>query len=334
MPAASTGSPSRRAQSPSPHRRPTATSTATPDPDKGGTGGTPPGGTTTILPPVLFEGGGPPAATCAKSSVRFGDVEAIAACFSPKGRANVATGRVRVNGLDIVPSAGAEIEIDPEAADDPELASCAGARRDGPALRRPARLGPLARADRDPHRREPDQADPHPGHRDGHDGRPRPLPDRGAAADRHDLRALRRATRRGVGREPAAPGDHRRRRAAHGERPRALARHPVGHGHVDPDRHARSPHADTRLRACRRPLGRHGEAQAARAAAAGDRRRLRGRSGTAPSSARASSRATRSAPTASACASSASRSTCGPTRSASAASSRSAPARRCPASAS
>ncbi len=65
-------------------------------------------------PCALCEGGGPPAATCAKSSVRFGDVEALAACFSPKGRANVATGRVRVNGLDLIPSGG-EIAIDPEA---------------------------------------------------------------------------------------------------------------------------------------------------------------------------------------------------------------------------
>ena len=33
---------------------------------------------------------------------------------APKGRANVATGRVRVNGLDLIPSGG-EIAIDPEA---------------------------------------------------------------------------------------------------------------------------------------------------------------------------------------------------------------------------
>ena len=37
----------------------------------------------------------------------------LASCFSPKGRANVATGRVRVNGLDLVP-VGGEIAVDPE----------------------------------------------------------------------------------------------------------------------------------------------------------------------------------------------------------------------------
>jgi hypothetical protein len=94
---------------------PTDTATPTPEPDKGGTGGNPPGGVIGGALGALWEGGGPPAATCAKSSVRFGDVEAIAACFSTKGKANVATGRVRVNGLDLVPSAGAEIEIDPAA---------------------------------------------------------------------------------------------------------------------------------------------------------------------------------------------------------------------------
>ena len=80
------------------------TATATPAPGGGGTIGR-------IV--TLFEGGGPPAATCTKSSVRFGEVEALAACFSAKGKANVATGRVRVNGLDLVPTGG-EIAIDPD----------------------------------------------------------------------------------------------------------------------------------------------------------------------------------------------------------------------------
>ena len=98
--------------SPDPTATATASPTATPDPGKGGTGGPGSGIGGAIV--ALWEGGGPPAATCAKSSVRFGDVEAIAACFSPKGKANVATGRVRVNGLDILPSVGTEIGIDPE----------------------------------------------------------------------------------------------------------------------------------------------------------------------------------------------------------------------------
>ena len=105
-PAASTGSPS-KAPDPEPRRirrRRRLRARRRPPTGKDGTGG--PGSGIGGAIGALWEGGGPPAATCAKSSVRFGDVEAIAACFSPKGKANVATGRVRVNGLDILPSGG------------------------------------------------------------------------------------------------------------------------------------------------------------------------------------------------------------------------------------
>src|SRR5215208_2229765 len=100
---------------PEPTATPTASPTATASPDGGtGGGGAPGGGSSGGALPSLFEGGGPPSATCAKSSVRFDGVEALASCFSPKGRANTATGRVRVNGLDLVP-VGGEIEVDPVA---------------------------------------------------------------------------------------------------------------------------------------------------------------------------------------------------------------------------
>ena len=204
---------------------------------------------------ALFEGGGPPAATCAKSSVRFGDVEVLAACFSPKGRANVATGRVRVNGLDLVPVRRRDRDR-PRAADDHQHAAGAGAS--------PATIPLYAgRIDWDlsSGRFElPIGADAavrlHPPHRDG-DGRhrrARALPDRRAAADRLGLRALRGAARRGLGREPAAAGHHGRRGAAHRERARALARGAAPDGGLDPDRPARGPRAGARLRARGRQL--------------------------------------------------------------------------------
>ena len=54
-----------------------------PRPPGGGGGGA--GGGGGGLAGALFDGGGPPATTCAKSSVRFGDVEVLASCFSAQG---------------------------------------------------------------------------------------------------------------------------------------------------------------------------------------------------------------------------------------------------------
>ena len=162
-------------------------------------------------------------------------------------------------------------------AHDHEYAAGPRGRRVGPAVLGPHRLGPLERPVRAADRSGRGGA-LHPPHRDG-DGRhrrARALPDRRAAADRIGLRALRGAARRGVGREPAAPGHHGRRRAAHRERARALDRGAAPDGGLDPDRPARGPAAGARLRAVGRQLARHGEAEAARAAAAGDRRRDRG----------------------------------------------------------
>ena len=58
--------------------------------------------------------------------MRFGDVEVLASCFSPKGRANVATGRVRVNGLDLDPRRRRD-RGRPRAADDHQHAAGPGA---------------------------------------------------------------------------------------------------------------------------------------------------------------------------------------------------------------
>lgn len=63
------------------------------------------------------QGGGPPGAAtgCAHATVSFGRVAALASCFTQQSGKWVAAGRVRVNGLDIVPTGTAKITIDPTA---------------------------------------------------------------------------------------------------------------------------------------------------------------------------------------------------------------------------
>ncbi len=55
---------------------------------------------------MLSSGAAPPPATCATSKVTVGDAQLLAGCWTAKGDLSTASGRVRLNGLDIVPSAG------------------------------------------------------------------------------------------------------------------------------------------------------------------------------------------------------------------------------------
>ena len=61
-------------------------------------------------------GGGPPAAGCSHNSVAFGGIfTAYASCFESHGSDEVASGRVRLNGLDLVPDGSGTISIAPGA---------------------------------------------------------------------------------------------------------------------------------------------------------------------------------------------------------------------------
>jgi streptogramin lyase len=65
-------------------------------------------------PPTTNEdGAGIPPASCAKSSIHFSVLTAHAGCFVKHGSSWDSSGRVRINGVDITPQKGGNVEVDP-----------------------------------------------------------------------------------------------------------------------------------------------------------------------------------------------------------------------------
>jgi streptogramin lyase len=64
-------------------------------------------------PPTNENGAGIPPASCAQSSIHFSVLTAHAGCFVKHGSTWDSSGRVRINGVDITPQKGGNVEIDP-----------------------------------------------------------------------------------------------------------------------------------------------------------------------------------------------------------------------------
>jgi streptogramin lyase len=64
-------------------------------------------------PPTNEDGAGIPPASCAQSSIHFSVLTAHAGCFVKHGSTWDSSGRVRINGVDITPQKGVNVEIDP-----------------------------------------------------------------------------------------------------------------------------------------------------------------------------------------------------------------------------
>ena len=63
--------------------------------------------------PKNEDGAGIPPASCAQSSIHFSVLTAHAGCFVKRGSSWDSSGRVRINGVDITPQEGGNVEIDP-----------------------------------------------------------------------------------------------------------------------------------------------------------------------------------------------------------------------------